>query len=416
MKMDNSSFLFSSENTTAEIDNTTNIFANFPTYPEPTWHKIEAFLYTWIILVIACFGVLGNILNLLILSSKALTKNMSRMESSVNIGLMALAVSDLMFCVAVIPTCVLHGRFLTGHPSITFELVNLIYGDAVVNTFETASTWLTVSMAFSRFMVVRNPIHSRMFVGKTFARINITIVYVMSLLFNLPRFFIRRISTVQNLQGETQYSWYFWLPQNMRNVYEWCHFVLCVLTPFFILAFCNVFLIREVKKRPSNIQHRHSTTSRQKTSNDSKHLLTLTLTLIVVFYIIFVTPAEVLSFARQGLHFKRPGVLGAFNITVAVTNTLKTLNFAINFTLYCAVNGHFRKVMAAIFCCRNSQHAPAATSEVNNANSLQNTDVTSLRDLSCYRKKTQDDVSARIHQEETLLGKGLNGGKSQNQG
>lgn len=51
-----------------------------------------------VVIPIAVLGILGNLLNIFVLTRKQLLNTMDRMEKSVNVGLVALAVSDLLFC------------------------------------------------------------------------------------------------------------------------------------------------------------------------------------------------------------------------------------------------------------------------------------------------------------------------------
>jgi len=48
---------------------------------------------------ICVFGIIGNLLNLVVLTRKRLQCSMDRMEKSAHVGLVALAVSDMMFCI-----------------------------------------------------------------------------------------------------------------------------------------------------------------------------------------------------------------------------------------------------------------------------------------------------------------------------
>ena len=312
---------------------------------------IEVILYRWVILAIVCFGICGNLLNLTVLTSKSLSKTMGRMEMSAHIGLVALAVSDLMFCVVVVPKSFLPFEKIF-NTDVTFLLVYDTYGDAVINIFETSSTWLTVSMAFSRYMAICHPFKARMFVGRTFAKVNVLIVFLASVAFNLPRFFSQKIGSVDCQEG---YNKYFTVPdliysQKYAQIYIWLHFILCVVLPFILMAFCNFFLISEVRNAPKKIQRQ---TTREKKRNNSTYLLTLTLTLIVVIYILLVIPAELTNFVRHFIEIETNSVFHGYNISVAVLNTLKTLNFAVNFILYCSVNAQFRTIIRDLFCGRN---------------------------------------------------------------
>lgn len=55
-----------------------------------------------------------------------------------------LAVSDALFCVAVLPRAYI-GASVFGFRRYDFRIVYAAYGDAVVNTFIVSSTWLTVA-------------------------------------------------------------------------------------------------------------------------------------------------------------------------------------------------------------------------------------------------------------------------------
>ena len=76
-------------------------------------------------------------------------------ERAVNMGLGALAVSDLLLCVCLIPDAFVDNQF--HHPSISFALLYRAYGSAVINTFILTSTWLTVTMAAGRYMAICHP-------------------------------------------------------------------------------------------------------------------------------------------------------------------------------------------------------------------------------------------------------------------
>ena len=333
-------------------------------YSTPLLDKTEEVLYKWVILFIAIFGIAGNLLNLAVLTNKSISKSMSRMEMSAHIGLVALALSDLLFCVVVVPRSFLPIESYVRHESVNFILVYDAYGDAVINIFETSSTWLTVSMAFSRYMAICHPFKARLFVGRTFARVNVCAVFVASILVNLPRFFSHVVGNACDAAGEYRYFKISstLIADDVSHAYTWCHFIICVIVPFVCMAFCNIFLIKEVKAAPKKIQRQTSRDAKK--SDSSMHLLTLTLTLIVVFYILLVTPAELNNFAVHVIDFERNNKMGRiYNFSVALTNTIKTLNFAINFTLYCAVNAHFRAVMKEMMCCKRkrcSESSPSA--------------------------------------------------------
>ena len=65
------------------------------------YEQIESVLYSYVIVAICAFGLLGNACNLVVLTSKGLQKTMDRMEKSAHCGLVAMAVSDMCFCLGM---------------------------------------------------------------------------------------------------------------------------------------------------------------------------------------------------------------------------------------------------------------------------------------------------------------------------
>jgi len=56
--------------------------------------------------LICAFGIVGNLLNLVVLTRKRLQCTMDRMEKSSHVGMVALALSDFMFCLFYLLTLV----------------------------------------------------------------------------------------------------------------------------------------------------------------------------------------------------------------------------------------------------------------------------------------------------------------------
>ena len=81
--------------------------------------------------------------------------------------------------------------------------------------------------------------------------------------------------------------------------------------------------------------------------SNSKNILTLTLIIIVLCYLLLVTPAEVLLFWDGLMTDCTVSKMAAdvYSVTLTVCNALQAINFAFNFILYCIINVHFRKVV-----------------------------------------------------------------------
>lgn len=307
--------------------------------------SVENFIYTKMMLIVGLFGLVGNVLNLIVLSRKSLTLSMERMEKSAHYGLIGLAVSDMLFCVAILPYFYVGpGKF--GYPRLDFALIYQVYGHPIINTLILSSTWLTVTMAFSRFLAICYPLQGRQFIGKTFAVASLALVFFSCVLFNVPRYLWKHLSSLQCANGMTVY---FTLDGPMKSnptlerVYLWLYFGVGIVVPLVILVFCNTHLIIALKRSARMRMESHA--SHQ--SSSAANRITLTLVILVVMYVLLFVPAELLNFFKDRATVE---TTDAFNLVVAVFNLLQAINFAVNFILYCVINTHFRQTIWRIVC------------------------------------------------------------------
>ena len=338
---------------------------------------IEEFIYKKLILMVCVFGIAGNLLNLIVLSQKSLTYLMERMEKSVHYGLIALAASDFFSCLTALPSAFYGtGKNAGGfaHAGFDFRLVFKLYGSGVINTFMLSSTWLTVTMAVSRYIAICHPLRARQIIGKTFTIASLVAVVLGSVLFNVPRFLRKVPRSIMTAYTDGRRMYFVFPGPLKRNpgvepghpgverAYSWTYFTLGIAMPLCVLIFCNAKLVvalRSSKKLRSDTSCRQAPTVSTAVDNDhhgdpSARRITLTLIVIIVFFVLLFVPAELLNFFMEhavgDVHHT-----DVFNVAQAVGNLLQAVNFAVNFVLYCIVNKHFRHTMyrlAAYLCCR----------------------------------------------------------------
>ena len=315
----------------------------------------EKTLYLYVLPVICSFGIFGNILNLVILSRKSLTVHMEKLERCGHSHLIALAVSDLMYCVTALPRTFkpLFAQASYISPWLLYDA----YHGAVINTFLLCSSWLTVAMAVSRYIAICYPMKARQHLGIRTTRMSIVCIFIISVIFNVPRYFQKAIHRIQCQEGG--YSYYIYhgpLHTNTHgeHIYLWIYFVVGIMFPLLAVAFCNIFFFRAL--RASMKLHRsscHYSSSSSFSSSNTPNILTFTLSIIVVLYILLVTPAEIIQFFKSYVMDQYLGneqVLVSFSLASAICNNLQTLNFAVNFLLYCMINVHFRSVIMRAIC------------------------------------------------------------------
>lgn len=325
-------------------------------YFENDPHRIlDKLLSTRVVVAICIFGLLGNLLNLVVLTRNSLKKTMHRMEKSSLTGLVALSLSDMLFCVAVIPQIgTYRNRF--AYKGLEFIMLYRVYSPGILNTFIMLSTWLTVTMAMQRYLAICHPIKARQLIGVNFAKWSVVVVFLFSVVLNLPRFFVNEFYSVECLEGFTKY--FIWEGPMKRHktmllVYLYFCFAIGLVFPIIMLTYCNVQLIRALQ-RSSRLRRMCSNEAYSRSrGSETTHRITLTLIIIVVMYTILVTPAEVMHFltdlALAG--GSRSYNSYHYNFATSILNTAQSINFAFNFILYCVINTHFRKTLRGVLLC-----------------------------------------------------------------
>ena len=325
------------------------------------FRTMEKGLYEYCLPTACCFGVIGNILNLAILSRKSLQMRMEKLEQCAHSHLIALAFSDLMYCVTLLPRAYMPTFVQSSYisPWLLYE----VYKGAVFNTFLLISSWLTVAMAVSRYIAICYPVKARQRLGVRTTRMGIACIVIISVIFNVPRYFTKVIYSMECQEGGYLYFAFcgpLCLNHAREQIYLWIYFLVGIVIPLIVVAYCNIFFIRALSSS-KNLQRQHSNqryqSSSLSTSSNPSVTLTLTLSIIVVLYILMVTPAEIIQFFKPLVRKQfrdKLDVLAYYSLAAAICNNLQVLNFAVNFLLYCLINVHFRRVITNVLCFRRS--------------------------------------------------------------
>ena len=128
-------------------------------------------------------------------------------------------------------------------------------------------------------------------------------------------------------------------PPQLRH---WTYFVVCIMTPFVCLVFCNVNLVAELRR---SLRMRVETTGSRTTGSrvaggrrsvggsdsSAANRITLTLVVIVAMYFALVIPAELMNFVREVAVSDRRYV-DAYNLALAVANAFQARTDDISLT------------------------------------------------------------------------------------
>ncbi|KAL3859572.1 hypothetical protein ACJMK2_009822 [Sinanodonta woodiana] len=136
---------------------------------------------------VCAFGMLGNILNLMVLTREKTHRALTKMEKSAHIGLIALAISDFMFCLLALLFTLM--PFEEMYTEATITLYYEWLGPSFITIFIITSTWLTVIMAGERYIAVCHPFKARKLISLKRTRVTIMLIYGTCLCAAIPLFF-----------------------------------------------------------------------------------------------------------------------------------------------------------------------------------------------------------------------------------
>ena len=302
--------------------------------------------------LICAFGVLGNILNIVVLTRQRFSVSVdSPMEKAAVFGMAALAVSDLLYCLVTLPEAIFSSKHVI-FTGVNFFFLYKMYGRGLQKMFSFTSTGLTVMLALARYIAICHPLQARSILdlrGTVGATVAMTVVCVVLSLPSLWHF-----KAVHYHCDDTGQSIYmvdigaFGMNEDFKMAVVTTWFVVCFLLPVIILAFCNIHLIKAL--RDSLRLRRNSANVHASHTNHAQNV-TPTLVAVILVFIILIAPAKVVGF----LYYVIDGHRAEHLLTaIVITNTLETLNFSVNFLLYCAVNKKFRASLTSMLSCGRS--------------------------------------------------------------
>ena len=285
-------------------------------------------------------GIVGNSLNLVLLSVKRCLRKLQSLEDNANLVLTALACSDLAFCLIALPFPVTNGLPYYVSEARVWFLRYRYFCHALINLCLMTSTYFVVILAIERYTAMYYPLKAKLLGKQCSIMAEILTVFAICLAATIP-YFINNITVpcYSKTSGIILYEliprWHRNAPLEIYMTKIWP--ILAIVLPLSILFFCNLRLIQGLRKVMS---HR-------------KYQVTLTLIAVVFLSIILVVPAEIVKLVNPYKTWGDRGYIIAY-----VVNALQTSNFAVNFFLYCTLDREYREICGRIFACdfKNFEH------------------------------------------------------------
>lgn len=289
-------------------------------------------------------GILANMITLIVLSKK-------NMLTSTNAFLSALAVSDSvkLFNDIIYFSVTLLSKTHKKEANIAFGHI-YPYAHFIFNMSACISSWLTVAVAAERYIMVCHPARAKTTCTRSRAIATSAIIYFVMTCVAIPSAI--RYKTIQTLDN-TNATVYnveitpLWQNETFASAYSWMmNFLRCNI-PLLILITLNACIINSIRK------------SRANKRNNARHRVTIMMIVVIMTFMICITPDAVMTFFNYGYHEEDYLVKGIREYS----DTLLALNAAVNFIIYCLFSRTFMKNFVALFCPHLSKKDSAIDEE-----------------------------------------------------
>ena len=331
-------------------------FSNYsnpePTLPSPSYVTFKIVLDIYILLFLCIFGISGNIVSILVLGKDNVVRR------TTGFLLQVLAFTDigyLVLCI-LIQTLKTIDKFTDWCPTLkhSFPYMEPIIWP-MASIAQTCTVWLVVVVTADRYVAICKPLHAPQYSTTSRMRKAVMLVFVLSVLYNLPRFWERTVDYQLVANNKT-------IPKaaktELRNnrvyviIYKTvCYFVVRFFVPLSSLAFFNARLIQAIKASYKQRNEMPAGDTRNHHRNREITRYSLTLVVVVVVFIICATPDYFLriwqgiyQIAPDHILFPRTQLL----YVNGISNLFLAINSCSNFVIYCFLGSRFRRILLEI--------------------------------------------------------------------
>lgn len=310
------------------MQNSTNM-TEFTDDEYKDFYERSQFICGMILYPVICIpGLIGNALSLIVLSMK-------NMKTSTNAFLVALAISDSIKLINDLIYFIVLVLQRTNPAAADIAYVNIYpYAHFIFNISTCVSSWLTVSVATERFILVCYPIKAKTVCTRLRAIVISFIIYLVMISISLPCAF-RYEKTKEIVDNVTKWDLKLtdlWNNEDFLLYYTWSLNFLRSIIVLIILIILNVCIIFSLRKMRANKK------------NTQRNRVTLMMIVIIMVFVICILPDAIMSVLRHGYYegtYLQRGIR-------EFSDTLLTINAAVNFLIYCVFSRTFRQNFAVL--------------------------------------------------------------------
>ena len=282
------------------------------------------------------FGIVGNILTLLVFSK--FNRNDKKTRSAATLLLSCLAVSDTLllitlFIMKTIPTFISFTG-IDDNCFVSYIFVFLIvYGWPCEDVVQSVNTWITVLLAIHRFIAIVFPHKSVVYCFYGKAKIQLILICSLIAVYEIPLFLDNKIVHVINENNDTIYipayeqlHTNYWYQLFCKTT---SYYIIMYIIPWISLSIMTVFLVKSVKQA----QQFRSKMGNNPKQQDNTEYITKPLIAVVIASLVC-RPWEPIRRIIEAMLGNRPGC-GHYNFYFEEFPSLTSaLNSSANFVLY----------------------------------------------------------------------------------
>uniref|UniRef100_A0A0P4W9T5 G-protein coupled receptors family 1 profile domain-containing protein n=2 Tax=Scylla olivacea TaxID=85551 RepID=A0A0P4W9T5_SCYOL len=322
-------------------DNTSDLLDcdRYPATPTPRdVYQVKFVAYGVVMPVLVCVGVLGDLLNLVVLTRP----NMTGVAYVYMRGYAAASLFALLCAIPFTHRVLAHeqGRWASYLVAAFHAHVVLYFGNSCIGI----GVVMLLALTVERFISVCYPAQARNLCGGRRAYVTVCVIPVATFVLNSPYLFLAHVVTCRSsetgalLHLKQQNTWLVeaWWFQG----YKWMLEVVFKLLPALVLVFLNIRIIRTYKavcEKRRKMTNKVSGEQRRQYAEESRLMFLLGGTSTLFF--VCMTPMILLSVT---IHHAWATSL-AFEVFRATANVLEVTNFAVTFYIYCVFSKDFRE-------------------------------------------------------------------------
>ncbi|ELT93115.1 hypothetical protein CAPTEDRAFT_206326 [Capitella teleta] len=214
---------------------------------------------------------------------------------------------------------------------------------------QTATIWMTVLIALSRYIAVCQPYKAAHVCTVPTVHKGVIAVALFSVIYNLPRFFESAIVVKTDTNGTVTHTFertYLGDSKLYKIIYfDISYYIICFVLPLVLLAVLNVRLTISYRKV---LQRKRRMSNRPDQAQHCDPNITLVLIIVILVFMVCNTPARIVQVVWR---YKKQWCMSLPFFLMEISNVLEVLNSSVNFIIYCVFRKKFRTILQETMHC-----------------------------------------------------------------